>query len=164
MGKKAHPATPAIRTLRKESVPFGVHLYTYEDKGGARQAAEALSLETRRVIKTLVFQDENKSGLLVLMHGDLQVSAKQLARQLRCKNAAPCDQTTAMKLTGYKIGGISPFGTRTALPVFVESSIFNLETIYINGGRRGLLVQLEPTWLKTVLKATPVNVALPLQP
>ncbi|MCP3955767.1 MAG: aminoacyl-tRNA deacylase [Desulfobacterales bacterium] len=162
MGKKAYPVTPAIRTLREEKVPFSVHLYQYQDKGGARQAAAAFSLEERAVIKTLVFQDENKRGFLVLMHGNLQVSVKQLARQLECKKAVPCDHQQAMKLTGYKVGGISPFGTRTPLPIYIESSIFDLETIYINGGKRGLLVQIDPTCLKTVFEATPVGVALPL--
>ncbi len=162
MGKKAHPVTPAIRTLRQAKVPFSIHLYQYEDKGGARQAAAALSLEERTVIKTLVFQDENKRCFQVLMHGNLQVSAKQLARQLGCKTAEPCDQKQAMKLTGYKVGGISPFGTRTSLPVYVESSIFDLEAIYINGGKRGLLVQIDPACLKRVIAATPVVVALPL--
>jgi len=162
MGKKAHPVTPAIRTLRQEKVPFSVWLYKYEDKGGARQAAAALSLEERTVIKTLVFQDENKRCFQVLMHGNLQVSAKQLARQLGCKKAEPCDHQRATKLTGYKVGGISPFGTRTSLPVYVESSIFDLEAIYINGGKRGLLVQIDPACLKRVLAASPVSVALTL--
>ncbi len=162
MGKKAHPVTPAIRALRKAKIPFTVHLYKYEDRGGARQAADTLSLEARMVIKTLVFQDENKHGRLVLMHGDQQVSGKQLARQLRCKKAAPCDQNMAMQLTGYRVGGISPFGTRTALPVYVESSIFDLEVIYINGGKRGMLVEIEPACLQKVLEATPVTVAVPL--
>ena len=164
MGKKAHPITPAIRTLRKEKVPFSVHLYNYEDKGGALQAAAALSLEAESVIKTLVFQDENKHCFLVLMHGNLQVSAKQLARQLRCKQATPCDHKQATKLTGYKVGGISPFGSRTSLPVYVEASVFDRGAIYINGGKRGLLVQIDPACLKAVLKAKPVKVALPRQP
>ncbi len=162
MGKKAHPVTPAIRSLRKAKIPFTVHLYKYEDKGGARHAAESLSLEARMVIKTLVFQDENRHGFQVLMHGDQQVSGKQLARQLGCKKAAPCDPDKAMKLTGYRVGGISPFGTQTALPVYVESSIFDLEVIYINGGKRGMLVEIEPACLQKELKATPVTVALPL--
>jgi len=162
MGKKAHPVTPAIRALRTAKIPFSVHLYKYEDKGGARQAADSLSLEERVVIKTLVFQDENKRGFQVLMHGDQQVSGKQLARQLGCKKAAPCDPKKAMKLTGYRVGGISPFGTQTALPVYVESSIFDLEVIYINAGKRGMLVEVDPAYLQKVLKATPVTVALPL--
>lgn len=162
MAKKAYPVTPAIRQLRRENAPFTVHLYHYEDRGGARQAAAALSLEAREVIKTLVFQDENKNGLLVLMHGDSQVSAKQLARQLGCKTALPCDPKEALKLTGYQVGGISPFGTRTALSVYVEASVFNLAAIFINGGKRGMLVKIEPVCLKHILSATPVNVALPL--
>jgi len=162
MVKKAHPVTPGIRTLRRATIPFTVHQYKYADKGGARQAAEALGLDTHAVVKTLVFQDAHKNGLLVLMHGDAQVSAKQLARQLKSKQVAPCDTGLAMKLTGYKVGGISPFGTRNTLPVYVESSIFDLETIYINGGKRGLLVQVDPTCLKNVCNATPVAVALPL--
>jgi len=162
MGKKAYPVTPAIRVLRQEKIPFTVHLYKVADRGGARQAAAALSLEEREVIKTLVFQDENKNGLLVLMHGDLQVSAKQLARQLQCKTAVPCDKKQANQLTGYQVGGISPFGTRTSLQVYAEASIFDFETIYINGGKRGLLVQVDPACLKTVLQAVPIAVALPL--
>ena len=162
MGKKEHPVTPAMRALRKDKIPFTVHLYKYEDKGGARQAADTLCLEERVVIKTLVFQDENRCGFLVLMHGDRQVSGKQLARQLGCKKVAPCDPKEAMRLTGYRVGGISPFGTRTGLPVYVESSIFDLEVIYINGGKRGMLVEIEPPCLQKVFKATPVTVALPL--
>jgi len=161
MSKKAYPVTPAIRQLRREKIPFAVHLYNYEDKGGARQAAAALSLEAHEVVKTLVFQDENKKGLIVLMHGDLQVSAKQLARRLQCKAVLPCDPKQALKLTGYQVGGISPFGTRTVLPVYTEASVFDLTAIYINGGKRGLLVQIEPAALKSALQATPVNVALP---
>ena len=162
MGKKAHPMTPAIRALRQKKVSFSVHLYKYTDKGGARQAAAALSQAERTVVKTLVFEDENKRCFLVLMHGNLQVSAKQLARQLGCKKAEPCNPQRAMRLTGYKVGGISPFGTRTSLPVYTEASIFDLPAIYINGGKRGLLVQIDPACLKTVLDATLVNVALPL--
>ena len=161
MGKKTHPATPAIRALRGAKIPFTVHLYKYEEQGGARQAAEMLSIKEHSVIKTLVFEDENKNGLLVLMHGNMRVSAKQLARQLQFKKAAPCDQNLAMKLTGYKVGGISPFGIRPPLPVYVESSIFDLEKLYINGGKRGMLIQIEPSSLKIVLKAKPVAVALP---
>jgi len=162
MGKKAYPVTSGIRALRQADIEFTVHQYPYTDKGGARQAAATLGLAVHAVVKTLVFQDERKNGLLVLMHGDAQVSAKQLARQLQHKQVIPCDTGLATKLTGYKVGGISPFGTRQALPVYVESSIFDLETIYINGGKRGLLVQVDPTCLKTVFKATPVAVALPL--
>lgn len=162
MGKKAHPVTPAIRALREAKIPFTAHLYKYEDKGGARQAADELSLKEHVVIKTLVFQDENKCGFLVLMHGDQQVSGKQLARQLGCKKAEPCDHNKAMQLTGYRVGGISPFGTRTALPIYAESSIFDLKVIYINGGKRGMLVKIDPACLQDVLNATPVTVALSL--
>jgi len=162
MAKTAYPVTPAIRQLRKEKIAFTVHLYSYADRGGARQAAAALSLAAREVIKTLVFEDDNGHGLLVLMHGDLQVSAKQLARELGFKTVLPCNPKQARKLTGYQVGGISPFGTRTTLPVYVESSVFDLSAIYINGGKRGLLVQIKPAGLKSALKAAPVNVALPL--
>lgn len=162
MGKKAYPVTPGIRALRQAEIPFTVHQYAYADKGGARQAAADLGLAAHAVIKTLVFQDERSNGLLVLMHGDAQVSAKQLARQLQHKQVTPCDAGLAMKLTGYKVGGISPFGTQQVLPIYVEASIFDLETIYINGGKRGLLVQVDPTCLKAVCNATPVAVALPL--
>jgi len=162
MGKKAFPVTPGIRALRQANIPFTVFQYPYTDKGGARQAAAALGLAAHVVVKTLVFKDERQNGLLVLMHGDAQVSAKQLARQLQTKQVIPCDAGLATKLTGYKVGGISPFGTRHPLPVYAESSIFDLETIYINGGKRGLLVQIDPTCLKAVYNATPVAVALPL--
>jgi len=162
MGKKAYPVTPGIRTLRAEHIPYTVHQYKYQDKGGARQAAEALGLEASCVVKTLVFQDESQNGLLVLMHGNAQVSAKQLARQLQCKQVLPCDGKQAQKLTGYKVGGISPFGTRLSLPVYAEATIFELETIYINGGKRGLLVQIDPSCLRTALQAVTVTVALPL--
>ncbi len=162
MSKKKHPTTPALRALRCAEISFTVFLYKYEEQGGALQAAGALSLEKRAVIKTLVFQNEKKDGLLVLMHGDMQVSAKQLARQLHFKKTVPCDPKQAMKLTGYKVGGISPFGTRTPLPVYFESSILDLKNIYINGGKRGLLVKIESSCLKNALGATPVAVALPL--
>jgi len=162
MGRNTYPATPAVRALRRAGIPFTPFLYKYEENGGALQAAEALSIEAHSIIKTLVFQNEKRAGFLVLMHGDMQVSAKKLARQLQFKKAVPCDRSLAMKLTGYKVGGISPFGTRTPLPVYGESSIFDLENIHINGGKRGLLVRIEPGGLKTMLKVTPVSVALPL--
>jgi len=162
MGRKTYPATPAIRALREAGIAFTPLLYTYEEQGGALQAAEALSIKVHSVIKTLVFQNEKRAGLLVLMHGDRQVSTKKLARQLKLKKAVPCDRNLAMKLTGYKVGGISPFGTRTPLPVYAESTIFNLEYLYVNGGKRGLLVRIEPSGLNAALKVTPVSVALPL--
>lgn len=151
--------TPAIHFLRKHQVVFTEHPYRYEERGGTRVSARELGVDEHAVVKTLVMEDEDKQPLIVLMHGDREVSTKQLARQIGRKAVQPCDPATAQKHTGYLVGGTSPFGTRKALPVFVERSILDLDTIYINGGRRGLLVSLAPGELTRVLQATPVDVA-----
>jgi len=153
-------ATPAIHFLRKHGVAFSEHPYRYEEHGGTRVSSRELGVDEHAVIKTLVMQDEAKRPLLVLMHGDREVSTKQLARQLDRKTVEPCDPAVAQKHTGYTVGGTSPFGTRKALPVYVERSVLGLDRIYINGGRRGLLVSIAPAELVRVLEAVSVEAAL----
>jgi Cys-tRNA(Pro) deacylase len=153
-------ATPAVHFLRKNAVAFTEHPYRYEDHGGTRVSSRELGVDEHAVIKTLVMQDDAKKPLLILMHGDREVSTKQLARQIDRKSVEPCDPATAQKHTGYAVGGTSPFGTRKELPVYVERSVLDLDRIYINGGRRGLLVSIAPAELIRVLRATPVEAAL----
>jgi Cys-tRNA(Pro) deacylase len=153
-------ATPAVHFLRKHGVAFIEHPYRYEEHGGTRVSSRELGVDEHAVIKTLVMQDEEKRPLLVLMHGDREVSTKQLARQIDRKTVEPCDPAVAQRHTGYAVGGTSPFGTRKPLPVYVERSVLALERIYINGGRRGLLVSLVPNELVRVLHAVPVEAAL----
>ena len=153
-------ATPAIHFLRKHGVAFTEHPYRYEEHGGTRVSSRALGVDEHAVVKTLVMQDDAKQPLLVLMHGDREVSTRQLARQLGCKTVEPCDPAVAQRHTGYAVGGTSPFGTRKELPVYVERSILDLDRIYINGGRRGLLVSCAPSELVRVLAAIPVQAAL----
>jgi Cys-tRNA(Pro) deacylase len=153
-------ATPAIHFLRKHDVAFVEHTYRYEEHGGTRVSARELGVDEHAVVKTLVMEDENRAPLLVLMHGDCEVSTKQLARQLSRKSVTPCDPAVALKHTGYMVGGTSPFGTRKPLSVCLERSILALQRIYINGGRRGLLVAMAPADLQRVLDPTLVDVAL----
>ena len=151
--------TPAIRVLRASNVPFTEHLYRYEERGGTRVSARELGVDEHVVIKTLVMQDERKQPLLVLMHGDREVSTKNLARQIGAKAVEPCDAAVAGRHTGYQVGGTSPFGTRKGLPVYVEASILDLPRIYINGGKRGFLVALAPADLVRVLSPKAVKAA-----
>jgi len=153
-------STPAIHFLRKHGVAFTEHPYRYEDHGGTRVSSRELGVDEHAVVKTLVMEDEAKRPLIVLMHGDREVSTKQLARQTGHKTIEPCDPAVAERHTGYAVGGTSPFGTRKPLPIFVERTILDLERVYINGGRRGLLVGVAPGDLTRVLGATPVEVAL----
>jgi Cys-tRNA(Pro) deacylase len=153
-------ATPAVHFLRKHAVAFTEHPYRYEAHGGTRVSSRELGVEEHAVIKTLVMQDEAKKPLLVLMHGDREVSTKQLARQIDRKTVEPCDPGVAERHTGYAVGGTSPFGTRKPLPVYVERTVLDLDRIYINGGRRGLLVAIAPAELVRVLRAVPVESAL----
>jgi Cys-tRNA(Pro) deacylase len=141
-------------------VAFSEHPYRYEERGGTRNSARELGVDEHAVIKTLVMEDERREPLLVLMHGDREVSTKALARQIGRRTIAPCDPAVARRHTGYMIGGTSPFGTRRELPVFVEGTILGLDRIYINGGRRGLLVGLAPSDLMRVLGATAVAAAI----
>jgi Cys-tRNA(Pro) deacylase len=153
-------ATPAVHFLRKHGVAFTEHPYRYEEHGGTRVSSRELGVDEHAVVKTLVMQDDAKQPLIVLMHGDREVSTKQLARQLARKTVEPCDPVVAQRHTGYAVGGTSPFGTRKPLPVYVERTVLELERIYINGGRRGLLVSVAPFELLRVLDATPVEAAL----
>ena len=156
--------TSALRELRKHQVPFTEHEYRYEERGGTRVASRQLALDEHAIVKTLVMEDEARSPLLVLMHGDREVSTRQLARQTGRKTISPCEPDAAQRYTGYMIGGTSPFGTRRALPVFVARSILELPAIYINGGRRGLLVRIDPAELTRVLGAVAVEAAVAEQP
>ncbi|HEX5070513.1 MAG TPA: Cys-tRNA(Pro) deacylase [Vicinamibacterales bacterium] len=153
-------ATPAVHFLRRHGVAFTEHPYRYEEHGGTRVSARELGVDEHWIVKTLVMEDEHKAPLIVLMHGDREVSTKQLARQTRRKSIEPCAPAVAERHTGYMVGGTSPFGTRKALPVFVERSILDLARVYINGGRRGFLVSLAPAEIVRVLGATPVEVAI----
>lgn len=153
------PVTSAVRFLRQQKVDFSHHLYEYEEKGGTAVSARELGVDEHQVVKTLVMEDERKQPLLVLMHGDRQVSTKELARQLGVVRVTPCAPDVAEKHTGYLVGGTSPFGTRKPLPVYVEASVLELERIYINGGKRGYLVGISPGVLALV-GVRPVEVAL----
>ena len=153
-------ATPAIHFLRKHGVTFSEHPYRYEERGGTRVSARELGVDEHAVVKTLVMQDEDGQPLIVLMHGDREVSTKQLARQIGRKVVKPCAPEVAERHTGYQVGGTSPFGTRKPLPVYVERTILDLERIYLNGGRRGFLVRLDPRAAADALSATPVDVAI----
>lgn len=154
------PSTNATRLLRQLGVAFTEHLYRYEAKGGTAVSARELGVPEHAVIKTLVFEDDRKQPFIILMHGDREVSTKELARQIGARAAQPCKPEVADKHSGYQVGGTSPFGTRKAMHVYVEATIFELERIWINGGSKGFLVAMEPGVLKQVLKATEVRVGL----
>jgi Cys-tRNA(Pro) deacylase len=155
-----YPVTPAVRALREAKVAFAPHLYEYEERGGTRRSAEELGVDEHAVVKTLVMETEAGKPLVVLMHGDREVSTKQLARALGVKSVRPCDPQTAQRHTGYQVGGTSPFGTRARLPVYAERSIFGLPKIYINGGKRGFLVEIGPKDLRILSPLTEVEVAI----
>jgi Cys-tRNA(Pro) deacylase len=155
-----HPVTPAIRFLREKKVDFTPRVYDYVEKGGTAESAKQLGVDEHAVVKTLIFETNEKKPLIVLMHGDRQVSAKNLARHIGVKAVEPATPERASKHTGYLIGGTSPFGTRTAMQVYVETSIFDLETIYINGGKRGFLVEVDPGVLKSILSVNEVEVGI----
>jgi Cys-tRNA(Pro) deacylase len=152
--------TPATAFLKKNKVAFTEHPYEYEERGGTRVSSEKLGVPEHSVIKTLVMEDEDKKPLVVLMHGDREVSTKNLARQIGRKRVEPCRPEVAERHSGYQVGGTSPFGLRKPMPIFVEKTILELERIYINGGRRGFLVGVDPTELVRVVAAKPVEVAL----
>jgi Cys-tRNA(Pro) deacylase len=160
MAKEKAPVTAAIRQLRAENVTFSDHLYAYEEKGGTAASSRELGLDEHAVIKTLVMEDECFRPLIVLMHGDLQVSTKELARIIGVKQISPCSAEVAQKQSGYLFGGTSPFGTRHAVPVYMEASIAALPKIYINGGKRGYLVGMAPSELVRVLKPQAVTVGI----
>jgi Cys-tRNA(Pro) deacylase len=152
------PITPAIRVLREGKVEFEPHVFEYVEKGGTKHSSEVLGVDEHAVIKTLVFETDEKKPVLVLMHGDRQVSTKSLARFLNVKTVAPAAPERANRLTGYLVGGTSPFGIKTRMPIYAEKTIFDLPRIYINGGKRGFLVELEPQVLKEVLQIEAVEV------
>lgn len=154
------PVTQAIRMLRAHHVAWTDHLYAYEEKGGTRVSARELGVDEHAVIKTLIMHDEQKRPLVVLMHGNCEVSTKNLARQLAVKSIEPCPPAIADKHSGYQVGGTSPFGTRQAMPVYMEASIAELPRIYLNGGKRGYLIGVDPADVVRVLQPTLVNVAV----
>ena len=152
--------TPATAWLRRHGVSFVEHPYEYVEHGGTAVSARALGVPEHQVLKTLVMQDEQARPLLVLMHGDRTVSTKNLARQIGRKRIEPCTPEVAQRHTGYQVGGTSPFGLRKAMPVYVERSALALDRIFINGGRRGFLVEIDPRVLAEQLRAVPVDCAL----
>lgn len=154
------PVTQAVRCLRDRTIEFVPHLYDYVEKGGARESSRQLGVDVHAVVKTLVFETNEKKPLIVLMHGDNEVSTKTLARHLGVKMIEPVPPEKATKLTGYLVGGTSPFGTKTIMPVYVEKTIFDLEKIYINGGKRGFLIEIDPAVLKDFLQVEEVSVGI----
>jgi Cys-tRNA(Pro) deacylase len=160
MPKEDYPVTAAVRFLRENNVVFKPFLYRYEEHGGTHQFALEFGIPEHAVIKTLVMETNEKKPLIVLMHGDCEVSTKQLARLLDVKQVTPCDANTAQRNTGYLFGGTTPFGTRNPLPVYVEKTILGLQKIYINGGKRGFIVEIDSRDLQRVLPVTGVEVAL----
>jgi len=160
MAKVKSPVTAAIRVLRQAGVPFGEHPYHYEEKGGTAVSARELGVDEQSVIKTLIMEDETRAPLVVLMHGKLQVSTKELARAIGAKTISPCTPETAQRHSGYLVGGTSPFGTKKQMPVYLEESVLALPLIYINGGSRGFLVSMPPSELVRVLKPVLVKVGI----
>jgi len=160
VSKEKAPVTAAVRELRAAKVGFTDHLYEYEEKGGTAVSARELAVPEHAVVKTLVMEDDARNPMLVLMHGDLKVSTKELARIVGAKTIAPCNPETANRHSGYVVGGTSPFGTRRKMPVYMEQSVLDLPKIYINGGRRGYLVGIAPADVVRVLGPKMVKVGI----
>lgn len=160
MGKDKAPVTPAIRELRTHKVDFSDHLYEYEEKGGTAVSARELGVDEHAVVKTLVMEDDARNPLVVLMHGDLKVSTRELARIIGVKTISPCNPDTANRHSGYMVGGTSPFGTRKRMPTYMEESILVLPKIYINGGKRGYLVGMDPKEVVRILAPKLVKVGI----
>lgn len=160
MAKDKTPVSPAVRVLRDHHVAFTDHLYDYEERGGTAVSARELGVDEHAVVKTLVMEDDSKRPLVVLMHGDRKVSTKELARTIGVKTIQPCNPETANRHSGYMVGGTSPFGTRKAMPVYMERTILDLPRIYINGGKRGYLVGIDPAEAVRVLKPVLVSVGI----
>lgn len=154
------PSTPAVRLLRASNVEFGEHPYRYEERGGTSVSARELGIDEHSVVKTLVMEDEAKRPLIVLMHGDREVSTKALARQAGTREIRPCAPAVVERHTGYRVGGTSPFGTRKPLPIYMQKTIADLSLVYINGGSRGFLVSLSPADLMRILEPALVDVAV----
>ena len=150
MSKAEYPVTQAVRFLRSKKIDFVPYVYAYEEHGGTARFAECTGKPEHQVIKTIVLQDEHKKGLVVLMHGDKHISTRNLARDLGMKHIEPADPKQANKWTGYLVGGTTPFGMKTQLPVYVEKSIWNLEKVYINGGKRGFIIGISPQALRSL--------------
>ncbi|MFC2133215.1 YbaK/EbsC family protein [Bacteroidota bacterium] len=163
MKSKNIPKTAAVRMLTEKGVKFTPHEYNYIDRGGTKVAAESVGCDEHVMLKTLIFEKIDESNkhhpIIVLMHGDKSVSTKQLARFLNVKSVEPADTQSALKYTGYQVGGTSPFGTRQEIPVYAESTIFDSEKIWINGGKRGFLIEIESKVLKEILPVNEVNVS-----
>ena len=160
MRKPSHSETPATQFLRERGVSFTEHVYDYVEHGGTAESSRQLGVSEHAVVKTLVMQDDKAQPLIVLMHGDRQVSTKNLAREIGAKAVEPCKPEVAQRHSGYLVGGTSPFGTRKEMPVFIEETILALPKILINGGRRGYLVGIEPQVCVKLLGAKPVSCAL----
>ena len=161
MVKKGHVSeTPATAMLKAHGVEFTEHPYEYLEHGGAQHSAQVLGFDPFMVVKTLVMQDQDARPLVVLMHGNSTVSTKNLARQIGAKSVEPCKPEVANRHSGYLVGGTSPFGTRRAMPVYIEQTILELPRILINGGRRGYLVGIAPQVCVQLLDAKPVQCAL----
>ncbi|MBZ4643759.1 MAG: ybaK/ebsC protein [Deferribacteraceae bacterium] len=160
MAKVKYPKTNAIRFLEENKIPFEGFFYKYEERGGTKVSARELGVDEHIIVKTIIMEDESKKPFIVLMHGDKEISTKNLARILNVKAVSPCEPETANKHSGYIVGGTSPFGTRKNMPVFMEKSILDLEYIFINGGKRGFLVKINPRDVQRVLNATLVEVGI----
>ena len=156
---KTH-STPAIRLLREQGIAYTEHPYRYEERGGTAVSSRELGVDEHAMVKTLVMEDEDGRPLVVLMHGDREVSTKALARHLGKKSIQPCKPEVANRHSGYLVGGTSPFGTRKAMPVYLERTILDVPKVYVNGGARGFLVGLAPADLVKVLSPTLVDVAI----
>ncbi len=152
--------TQAERVLRAHAVAYTEHPYRYVEKGGTSVSAHELGVDEHVVVKTLILEDDQRAPLIVLMHGDRQVSTKNLARLIGARSVQPCAPETAERHSGYQVGGTSPFGTRRTMPVYVERTILDLPRVYLNGGRRGFLIAIDPAEIVRVLGATPVDVAV----
>ena len=159
MAKDRYPVTAAVRALREHGVEFTHHLYVYVERGGTEVSARELGVPEHAVIKTLVMEDDRGAPLVVLMHGDREVSTKNLARLIGAKSVTPCAPAVADRHSGYQVGGTSPFGMRRTMPVYMERSIGDLPYVYINGGRRGYLVGMDPADIVRVLKPTLADIA-----
>ena len=158
-GKEHVSETPATAFLREHGVPFSEHVYDYVEHGGTAESSRQLGVEEHSVVKTLVMQDQDGKPLVILMHGDREVSLKNLAREIGAKRVEPCKPEVAERHSGYQVGGTSPFATRKPLAIFVERTVLSLPLIYINGGRRGYLVAIDPKKLIDLLHAQPVDCA-----
>jgi Cys-tRNA(Pro) deacylase len=160
MAKDKFPVTPVVRVLREHAVSFDGHLYPYGEKGGTAASSKHLGVDEHCVVKTLIMEDDRKNPLIILMHGDREVSTKELARLIGARSVSPCTPDTANRHSGYQVGGTSPFGTRKAMPVYLEKTILALDRIYINGGKRGFLVSLDPHEIVRLLSPILVEVAI----